>query len=119
MRSKLLIGAILFGFIATSYALILGAPTADAADVKNLKVLPKSMNKKALKKFMKKMSKAVGKSCDDCHEIKAFDKDTKMKEKARDMLRMVNTINAKLKKDGFKGKVSCITCHRGKEKPQK
>jgi hypothetical protein len=119
MRSKFLIGAILAGFLAAGYSFTLGAPTADAADAKNLKVLPKNMDKKSLKKLMKKQAKAVGKSCDDCHDISAFDKDTEMKEKGRDMMRLVNTINAKLKKDGFKAKVSCATCHRGKEEPDK
>ena len=118
MRDKILIGAVVFGLLGFIYAMTLAPQTASAGDGKNLQVLPKSMDKKQLKKVMKTISKAVGKSCDECHELEDFSKDTPMKEKAREMFRLADAINARLKKDGYKHPVNCNTCHRGEAKPK-
>jgi cytochrome c peroxidase len=68
---------------------------------------------------MKEMAKSVGKKCDDCHETEAFDKDTEKKVIARGMMKMTEAINSQLGKDKFEDKVTCNTCHRGKEKPDR
>ena len=68
---------------------------------------------------MKLVSKALGVQCDFCHDLDDFSKDVEHKEVARGMMKMTASINAKLKKDGFKGEVKCITCHAGAEKPKK
>lgn len=119
MRSNFFLGAICAGLLATGYAFTLAPPAAEAAGAKNLKVYPKGTSKKDIKKGMKAISKALGVECDFCHDLSALDKDTPMKEKARDMMRMTMSVNANLKKQGFKQEVTCATCHAGHEKPKK
>ena len=68
------------------------------------------------------ISAALGLNCPDCHTSDAdkswerFGADTTMKNTARRMIQMVNTIN----KENFKGvrSVTCFTCHRGDLKPK-
>ena len=68
------------------------------------------------------ISAALGLNCLDCHTSDAdkswerFGADTTMKNTARRMIQMVNTIN----KENFKGvrSVTCFTCHRGDLKPK-
>lgn len=117
MRNRILLGTILAGLMATAYAFTIGQPTADAASGKNLKVYPKGTDKKKIKKDMKAMAKALGVQCDFCHTMSGMQKDTPMKEKARKMMRMTGSINKDLKKQGFKKKVNCKTCHDGKKEP--
>ena len=87
------------------------------ADFKNLQVLPKSMSKDELKAYMKAQSKALGVECDHCHDMPNAEKETKNKTTARAMMRMQNDINDKYLKTAD-SKVTCDTCHRGKEKPE-
>ncbi|HET6613026.1 MAG TPA: c-type cytochrome, partial [Kofleriaceae bacterium] len=96
----------------------LAPPAAHAEGAKNLKVLPKNTSKKEIKKIMKGVSKSLGVKCDFCHNVDDFSKDSKKKETARGMMRMVNTLNKKYfaKADH---KISCMTCHRGHEHPDK
>jgi hypothetical protein len=69
---------------------------------------------------MKLISKALGVQCDFCHDLDDFSKDgIKQKDIARSMMKMTASINAKLKKDGFKTEVTCVTCHAGSEHPKK
>lgn len=119
MQTKIWIGAIALGLAAFIYSLTWAQQPAAASKPKNLQVLSKNLSKKEVKKIMKGISKSVDKGCDDCHDLEDFSKDTKLKKKARSMMRMVGMINGDLRKGGFKGQVSCITCHRGKEKPEK
>ena len=68
------------------------------------------------------ISAALGLNCLDCHTSDAdkswerFGADTTMKNTARRMIQMVNTIN----KENFKGvrSVTCFTCHRADLKPK-
>ena len=101
-------------------AVLAPRPIASAAPAKNLKIYPKDTDTAVIKKDMKVMSKALGVQCDHCHDLDAFDKDdNKHKEVARQMMKMTASINARLKKDGFKAEVKCVTCHAGQEKPKK
>lgn len=114
----LLHAALLLGLAAVIFAFAFEPGSAVAEKpTKNLRILSKDMSRKEVKKVMKKMAKAVGKGCDDCHDLKAFEKDTKMKKTGRKMMRMTNELNARLKKAGFEKKIQCRTCHRGEEKP--
>ncbi|MCP4448759.1 MAG: photosynthetic reaction center cytochrome c subunit [Myxococcales bacterium] len=118
MRNKLLIASILGGLIASGYALTFSAPVANAGGLKNAKIYPKNTNKKAIKKDMKALSKALGVKCDYCHTMKALDKDSEMKEKARDMMRMMKAANKTLKAQGFEKSITCKTCHNGQKIPK-
>jgi hypothetical protein len=117
MRQKILSGALLAGLITLGWAGFVRTPSAYAEDGgKNIKVL-KGMSKADLKKTMKGIATALGVQCDNCHEPEDMSKDTPKKEKAREMMLMVQGIN----KTYFKGeqKVACITCHNGKPEPKK
>lgn len=118
MRKKLLLATLLGGFLTAGYALTFSAPVADAGGAKNLKVYPKDTDKKVIKKDMKALSKALGVQCDFCHSMSALDKDSAMKEKAREMMRMTNAANKTLKAKGFKKAVTCNTCHNGAKTPK-
>jgi len=105
---------------ACAIALFAPQPSASAAPGKNLKVYPPDTDTVQIKKDMKLVSKALGVQCDFCHDLDDFSKDdNKHKEVARQMMRMTASINGKLKKDGFKAEVSCMTCHNGAEHPKK
>lgn len=115
-RSILLVLAL----AATAWVIALAAPRPlSAAPGKNLKVYPAGTDTAEIKKDMKLVSKALGVQCDFCHDLDDFSKDVEHKDVARGMMKMTASINAKLKKDGFKGEVKCITCHAGAEKPKK
>jgi hypothetical protein len=118
MHTKVLLGAILAGFIGLGYAFTVAPSPAAAADGKNLQILPKNMSKKDIKKIMRKMSDALGVECEYCHDMDDMAKDTKHKKVARDMMRMTSDINSKHLK-GSKNKVTCETCHRGQKQPSK
>jgi hypothetical protein len=105
-------------------AVVVGGVPAHAQDgakpaAKNLQVLPKDIDKDTLKEQMKELAKAVGKKCDGCHDVEAFDKDTEMKTVARGMMKMTGAINAQLAKAKLDAKVTCMTCHHGKEEPDR
>lgn len=85
------------------------------ANFKNLRVLPKNVSKAALIAQMNFQVVALGKDCTHCHDPKDPSKETPVKEKARDMMKMVAEINAKW--PGTLNRVTCFTCHRGNVKP--
>jgi hypothetical protein len=118
----ILLAVALTGAMALALTLTLTTQqsTVQAAAGKNLKIYPKDTDVAQIKKDMKVMAKATGHQCDECHkDLDNLEADTPMKEKARHMMRMVGTINASLKKDGFKEMVTCNTCHAGQKKPKK
>jgi photosynthetic reaction center cytochrome c subunit len=91
-------------------------PTA-AEKFKNIQVL-KDMPADQLQPSMQYITAALGVSCDFCHVINQFDKDDKrMKQNARQMMRMVNTINER----DFEGRnrVDCASCHHGRNTPDR
>jgi hypothetical protein len=107
---------------------------------KNLQVLPKETDKPTLKKIMKEQAKGLGVECDYCHKEPNMAEDTDKKKLSREMMRLVEEINAgRFKADAkvagpkdlvkarayyakkFAGQkdVTCNTCHQGKEEPPK
>lgn len=120
--TKRILTALLIAGVACAVIAFSVAPSAaqdKAKGYKNLQVIPKDIDKKTLKKRMKAIAKATGKTCEDCHDTDDFSKDSKLKKQARKMMKMTAAINKELKKAKVKGKVDCITCHAGKEKPAK
>lgn len=100
--------------------LALGSP-AFADGLKNLLVLPKTTTKDEVKQIMRAQSRALDVECDFCHEVPDMASDAnKMKVIAREMMKMQNEINDKwlkgMKADP-KNRVTCGTCHRGKDVP--
>ncbi len=98
------------------------------SDPQNLTVLPDDIGSRELRDTMRGFALALGARCETCHvgepgqdlsefDFAADDKDTKLT--ARQMLKMVATINedyiAKL--DGERVRVECVRCHRGVLKP--
>jgi outer membrane lipoprotein-sorting protein len=93
-----------------------------AEDVfKNVQIL-KGISVDEFMDSMGMISASTGMNCVNCHasdNTTSWDKfaeDTPLKETARKMLLMVNTIN----KDNFKGvrSVTCYTCHNGIQRPK-
>lgn len=94
------------------------APQAAGGGVwKDLQVLPKNISKDELKKIMKSMSKDLGVDCSFCHDEPNMEKDTNKKKLAREMMQMTSEISRKF--PSTMKKVTCWTCHRGKEEPDK
>jgi len=118
MPKKIVLALSVLAFVATSVTAIMSSADA-AGDGKNLQVLSKDLTKKEIRALMKEVGKAVGKSCDECHDLEDFSKDGDMKKKAREMFKLTNSINSRLKKDGFKKRVKCVTCHAGDAVPKK
>lgn len=101
----------------------------------NLEVLPKEISKADLVSTMKSFTRALGVRCEHCHATKPgvdpaaadledldFASDAReAKQRAREMVRMVRSINddhlAKLT-GGAMIRVQCVTCHRGVVEPE-
>jgi len=96
--------------------LVVVAQAADQAP-KNLQVLPKNIDPKALKELMKAQAKALGVQCDHCHDVAKGDyaTDSENKKTGRTMMKMVKDINTEFL--GGKNMVTCATCHNGKAFP--
>jgi tetratricopeptide (TPR) repeat protein len=96
----------------------------------NLQVLPKDWPGKRLQPVMIGFTKALGVRCSYCHKgeegkpLSTYDfasDETPNKNRAREMLRMLDDINAHLKKIQPSGdqrvNMWCNTCHRGRARP--
>lgn len=114
------------------------AAAADDLQFKNLKVFPQNIPREQLIAAMRSFSRGLGVRCNFCHaaapapsEELDFASDAKgEKEIARAMIRMTTRINSDIARlgggddgaaaahaAGGEGRVSCWTCHRGKEQP--
>lgn len=98
-------------------------------DPSNLEVLPADISANDLRETMKGFSLGVGLRCSDCHvgeegqALTAYDfaSDEKaLKQTARLMLKMTNTLNQELLASLGEGRleVQCVTCHRGLRLPR-
>lgn len=100
-------------------------------DPKNLQVLPEDISPGRLRDTMRNFSQSTGLRCNGCHvgegddfstfDFPADDKDTK--KVARKMLTIQRDLNARLAEelgtqDADLVKVTCMTCHRGVQKPR-
>jgi hypothetical protein len=87
---------------------------------KNIKIL-KDLPADQLQPTMQFIAASLGVQCNFCHVVGpqgGFDKDDKkQKETARDMMRMVNEVNAR----SFEGRpqIGCATCHHGRTPPER
>lgn len=115
LRASSLVGPALLLVLAA--AGIAQTPPADEVG-KNVQVLPKDMPKTEIVKRMKEVAGDLGVKCGFCHVPNDAPSDVKgTKLVAREMMKMVDNINATTLKDS-KVKVRCFTCHRGHEEPQ-
>lgn len=103
----------------------------DEPRYKNLKVLPKDINKEQMDSVMHHFTASLNVKCNFCHVRTADGKewnfpadDNKHKLIARDMMRMTNKINDKYfdvtgsKRDlNTPLMVTCYTCHNGRKEP--
>lgn len=99
---------------------------------KNLKVLPSDISPEELRETMFSFGQQTGIRCSKCHnfepgtpfEERDYASDEKeLKRVAREMMRMVNTINEAVsaidRDPGHNAlKVQCVTCHRGVRQPR-
>ena len=87
-----------------------------AGELSNLQVLPKSWSKKQVTVQMKLMTKGLGVKCAHCHKAGDFaNDDMPTKLAAREMIRMNRKLNTKY--FAGKNKITCFTCHKGKQEP--
>ncbi|RJP32128.1 MAG: c-type cytochrome [Candidatus Omnitrophota bacterium] len=85
-----------------------------------------------LQTYMKEITDSLGVTCKYCHEIRDFSRDSEdlHKNKAREMIVMTKEYNLRLAefykkfitdeeqlKQKLENKITCFTCHRGKEHP--
>jgi hypothetical protein len=127
LAKKFLNSCALAGCLALTIAAIAGdsqAPSSssvaalkNAADeFKNIQVL-KAIPADQLIPTMQFINSSLGVECDFCHVEREMDKDDKKPKKtAREMMKMMATIN----QNNFQGEreVTCNTCHRGFARPQ-
>jgi photosynthetic reaction center cytochrome c subunit len=106
-----------------------GGPGGMNQKPKNLKVLPAEMTRDQVTAIMRGFTGALGVRCTHCHvgqegnpqsmDYASDDKDEK--KTAREMLKMVRSINADYVRmasgDDPKADVRCETCHRGRAEP--
>jgi hypothetical protein len=98
----------------------------------NLQVLPKDITKADLVMTMRNLAGELGFRCHNCHvgpdDLTGMDfaiDEKPTKKVAREMLKMVQSVNATLKtlpprdepRGEPRGSVSCYTCHRGAQRP--
>jgi hypothetical protein len=111
-------------YVAEVRQQITGKETLPASQVfKNIKMLTDMPAARLLGIMNIGYGKSLGVSCTHCHTPGEWDREDKtQKQTARDMSKMVATINNDLLKNipNLKGPnaiVNCTTCHRGQVKP--
>lgn len=128
MKKTWIVFLCVIAFLSMSFAI-----SYDERPFKNLKVLPKNINKEQLDSVMKSFTVALGVKCNFCHirlddEQKTWDfasDGNKHKNIARDMIKMTVKLNKKYfdvkdsKSLTADLEVSCYTCHNGKAHPAK
>ena len=101
-------------------------------DPQNLEVLPENISPAELRATMMLFVRATGSRCSACHvgeveaDLSTYDftlDDKRKKQRARDMLKMVATINRRIIEQApvpeeVPVEVNCVTCHRGQAKPE-
>ncbi len=98
-----------------------GGPPPFPDKFTNLKVLPKDIKKDDLRDYMRTINKSLGVRCNFCHVMEPktdWAADTKKKDTARDMIRVVDKLNATYFTYKDAPRATCFMCHHGAEKPQ-
>ena len=98
------------------------APTGPLAPekFKNIQVL-KEVPADQLDLLMRYFTAATGFQCQTCHVrdqatgVFRYEEDTRSKSTARNMIRMVQNVNAN--RDQFGVSINCATCHQGRNRP--
>jgi len=130
----MLVRTAVFAAVTVVVATFMGAGSSSAQipdEFKNLKVLPKDINKRDLTDVMRGFSHALGVRCVECHvstkagsqrldDLDFASDDKPEKETARQMMRMVGSVNDQIAKMGMKNpaRVQCFTCHHGVKHPE-
>ena len=127
MKKTVIVSLLFAAMISMSFGI-----TSDEPIYKNLKVLPKNINKMQMDSVMKHFTVSLNVKCNFCHtynqELKAMDYASdanKHKGVAREMMKMTTQLNEKYfdVKDKTKlnayQEVTCYTCHNGKVHPPK
>ncbi|NQV72797.1 c-type cytochrome [bacterium] len=116
--------------IAVLFMVVLPSVSLAQDQPENLKVFPSDMSRDAVLAEMRHFTLAMNVRCTHCHARKADGRGTDFvsdanpnKDKARAMMRMVDTINKELlaslpDRDDPPVVVTCKTCHRGTVKPR-
>jgi hypothetical protein len=91
-----------------------GSAKTAGEDFKNIQVL-KNVPVTQFGMTMTYMESSLGVGCGFCHAAE-FDKETPIKIKAREMLVMMNDLNARSFRE-LKSAITCYTCHQGKPRP--
>jgi len=119
LHKWILVASLVAALVAVIAATTLRSRSAYAGGdmPKNVKsAILKGKTKDDVKKYMKeRITKALGVQCDFCHNLDDMAAETPKKKRALQMLEMVATINKKYMDN--KEMVGCMTCHRGKQKP--
>ncbi len=88
------------------------------SELKNVTVLPYTKKSEIMKYMKKTVTKELGVKCNFCHEIGDYSSDKNAhKLVAREMMRMVMSINEKTMKPLKMHEVSCWVCHQGQKHP--
>lgn len=122
MKKIVTITALIFSFFLLTSAL--KAPkVSDYEQVtnnfKNLKVLPQNISKDSLMSLMQEYNTALGVKCNYCHAKDKSADDVYMKEVARHMITLTNSLNVKEFNpigEQYENAVNCAMCHRGTPK---
>jgi hypothetical protein len=117
--------AVLLSFSTASLLAQDGPPKPGLAESPGIKVL-KGLTVPEFEQEMQMMVQALGVSCAFCHVRNNFAAENNEKKlTARRMVEMVKLINSQFFPDYIPlegasklGKVTCMTCHQGNQKPQ-
>lgn len=133
MNNRILSGIILILVTGTVSAQQQPAQPQQPPGFKNLQVFEKNISRDDLLRAMRGFTRGLGVKCNFCHVVTAtqpkeqldFPADTKDEKKvARGMIQMVLAINGTYLPQAIAvehkdvDRVSCWTCHRGKEEPE-
>ena len=116
---RVLPALLILGVVAGGLAIVQTCRAQDEAVTwQNVELLTHVKSKSQMRSLMKEQAKALGVKCTYCHVKGKFGLDDKKeKVEAREMMRMVNEINAKYFADEEQG-ITCWTCHQGNDHPE-